>query len=324
MKITPLKSYAPPAYPTYGESKQDPRLLANLPRRWRKNPSLAPLLGTGILFHIAGSECRADEAEKDVANVKTVLPAEHEKDDALAIENARPLPAVTRVAPLLEEALAKDGRGSFGCVAISSPVFLSENEALDLIEDELGKVGIVLHDMVTVDGLEIPSGEKDDDWGMGRNNNPKEGRKLKKLAPGSYTFDLGTEDGSVVVKFLQHKDFNQWKADRFSGSSVDSYDLAWLATQMRETFAKRAEGKPVVIGLFFDPVEDSLGWGNHDGLDFSGLEDGQERYVSEQITAQTAIKDTRERAREKFRKQVAHFVEYLGREGVLKEKDGEE
>jgi len=152
MKIQPLKSYKPPVYPTMQEARRDARLLERLPKRWKKNSSLAPLIGTGLAFHLAGSGCKLFAEEKDGVEVR-VLAVENEAQAAAKNISAFP---VTRVAPILEEALANDGRGSFGCVAVSSPIFLPEHEAVELIRSELERAGLVLRTNVVLEGLNVP------------------------------------------------------------------------------------------------------------------------------------------------------------------------
>ena len=298
MKITPMVSYKKPAYPTYEESKADAGLLKNIPRRWGKNGSIASLVGTGILIHV-GAGCREATATED-ATVKIVEPVEH--DGNVVTNVVRAIPA-TRVAPMLEEALANDGRGGFGCIAVSAPVFLSENEALDLIQAELEKTGLKFHDMVKIDGLHIPDREAASkrEYSMPK----KEGTdeidweefrkfKMKPLTTGTYSFDLGTKDKSVVVQFLRKKDFDLWKDEPRGGwSSYNSFNFAELATLVSDTFKQRDDGAPVIIGLFFEPSTYPEKGG---------------------YKADDATKD---RAREKLRAQVLHFVDYLKQEGVV-------
>ncbi|MCL1856524.1 MAG: hypothetical protein FWF84_02635 [Kiritimatiellaeota bacterium] len=380
MKITPMVSYKKPAYPTYEESKANARLLNRLPQRWGKNGSIASLVGTGILIHIAGTGRGEETATQDVT-VNIIEPVERD-GSAVTRETVRAIPA-TRVAPILEEALAKDGRGGFGCVAISAPVFLSENEALDLIQSELKKAGLEMHNKVDIDGLPIPNSKgipldkliekikqdaptnpngtntyhigegmydytlsekleaaevpdgmyifrgeygsytsvkivngKARETGGGSRRFPEDSDapRLKYLAEGTYAFDLGTKDKAVVVKFLGTKDHHDWKADR-DMSTWHDYNLAWLAEQMRDAFQRRADGDPVIIGLFFQPTPYPPTH-NRDGFDLSGLEYDTRWYVQEQIASQLPA-DTNELARDKLRAQVLHFVDYLKHEGVV-------
>jgi len=355
MTIKPVKTYTPPAYPTYEESKQDAHLLERLPRRWGK--TLAPLLGTGILIQIVGTGCSQNDTQGKGVKITAVEPlGQKPKNVADAV---RAIPA-TRVAPILEDALANDGRGGFGCVAVSAPVFLSEDEAIDLIRAELEKAGLALQTGVSVDGLQVPTTSAKNQWKKMKrfeeimrkerpdllekifktkcelnekedeNKNPAEiavlrveftaleekyatlEEELKEILrdnklgfeEGSYRFDLGTKNQSVVVKFLQWEDY-----PINLGWSVIRFDLAKLATQMGDAFKARTNGNPVVIGLFFDPLTypKDFSWAKLDGLS------GEQRNVEyEKIR-----KDTEKISREKLRRQVQHFVEYLKKEGVV-------
>lgn len=311
MTIKPVKHYTPPAYPTLLEAKQDTRLLDALPRRWGKNSSIASLLGTGILIQIAGT-ARGDAAPQDKdAAIEAVAPLERERQ--AAADAVRALPA-TRVAPILEDALANDGRGAFGCVGVAAPAFLSENEALDLIQTELEKAGLNVQDLVTVDGLPIPViSSPVQEWGSIRNSGWSEHRefKVKSLEKGAYTFDLGTADKSVVVAFLNHDDFDVWRKKPSMISTIRSYDYAWLATQVSEAFKQRTDGQPVIIGLFFDPA--AYPPSIYD-FDVHGLNDDQTRFVENQLPKV----DKQALAQETLRRQVLHFVDYLKQEGVVK------
>ena len=313
MKIKPVTSYTPPAYPTYEESRQDTRLLERLPKRWQKNSSIASLIGTGFLVQ-AACVARGNEGTPATdANVEIVAPQNPNPEQQDAGQVARAVPA-TRVAPILESALANDGRGSFGCIAVSAPVFLSENEALDLIQAELEKAGLKLHDWVTLDGLAVPALKQSEEEPMGVQEamdwEERAKLRVKTLENGSYAFDFGTADKSVVVKFLARHDFDQWKADDGWYSSVTSFNFSWLATEVRKAFVQRDEGEPVVIGLFFEPSTYPL---DYDDFDLNGLTGGQKQLARRQMDNE----DTEARAREKLRAQVLHFVEYLRQEGVV-------
>ena len=289
MKIKPLKHYKNPSYPTYEESKRDARLLEHVPRRWKNGIPLASLMGSGLLLQTLCAGCKDNHEPKESVAVK--LANLFKKKNEAAADNARAIPA-TRVAPFLEEALANDGRGTFGCIAVSAPVFLSENEALDLIQGEMEKAGLRMRDMVTLDGVLVPNTFQF--WERKHELEKEIKFNLRPLKEGAYTFDLGTDDKSVMVKFLQTGDFYRWEDDAFGNSTVSWVNLPWLVTQMRETFLQRTNGAPVIIGLFFDPMPGS------DWEDFTNHKDL-----------------THENAREKLRKQVLHFMDYLKREGVV-------
>ena len=321
MKIKPLSSYDAPAYPTIGETRADARLLERRPSTMRGRGhagSVASLLGAGIFIQITGTSCGADAEPRDV-KIDIVDFADRAPGDGTnAVEKtAAKKIATTRVAPLLEEALANDGRGFFGCVATAAPVYLSEDDAMDLIKTELEKVGLKLKRSVEIDGLQIPDSSTKQKARPGNDIDLDEDEKprIKNLVEGSYTFDLGTEDKSVVVKFLSWDDFSKWKNEPSGPKfSITSYDFAWLAAQVRDSFSRRAAGEPVVIGLFFEPV---VYPGSSDEFVNQGLTMMQERFATEQFLAvQTNAQTPEELAIEKLRRQVLHFVEYLQKEGI--------
>jgi hypothetical protein len=264
------------------------------------------LLGTGLALQLVGSGC-LDTKRKNVGTKTTLAPLT--KDKEAGRQTVRAIP-VTRVAPILQEALANDGRGGFGCVAVTAPVFLSENEALDLIQAELEKAGLKLRDIVNIDGLQIPDPDRSSRFEMSGEKSSRTPR-VKKLVKGAYTFDLGTEDKSVAIKFLQHPDYDKWKADQGRWSSYESYNLAWLATQVGDAFKQRDTGAPVVIGLFFDPMV----YPREYEISTRGLNREQAQFARDQAKEDEAVAG--ERAREKLRKQVSHFVDYLKQEGVV-------
>jgi len=305
MKIKPLKTYQTPAYPTHEETRHDPGLLGHLPRRWKQNNTLGSLLGTGLMLHIIGNGCKPNNPNEDKTDGRLSLVDKNAKNKKM--DNIPTLP-VTRVAPILAEALANDGRGSFGCVAVSAPVFLSENEALDLIQGELEKAGLKLHDMVSLDGVRVPA--------PSRANSPESDdretgeQRLRQLVDGAYTFDLGTEDKSVLVKFLQGGDYYHWD-DTKAISTAYGINLAWLASEMAGVFKQRTKGAPAIIGLFFDPIvyPDK----NDDDINRIGLSPEQKRFIQAKYNLQSA----EDRGREKLQKQILHFIKYLKQEGVI-------
>ena len=301
VKIKPLKSYKPPAYPTFHESRKDARLLQKLPRRWGRSKPVATLLGTGLMIHVVGSGCRSETDGARAPGNRAQISLQKAPEDIKV--NVRAIPA-TRIAPMLEAALENDGQGAFGCIVVSAPVFLSENEAIDLIQHELEKAGLKLREMAHLDGLQVPdldAGFDKKDW--------KGELPLKKLKEGSYLFDFATEDGSVFVKYLYDKEHDFWSKEQHRGGIAWCYDFPWLAAQVAESFRQRTNGQPVIIGIFFDPMADYYGDKVRD-------ERGILRHMPEKISNPSHEKAA-ERNREKLRAQVSHFVEYLKQEGVV-------
>lgn len=233
----PLCAYKAPDYPTISDI--DRADLARPPARWARLKSVVASLGTVAMTMkaLAQDAAQVDEPKTELSPEapKTVKPA---KAEAAAAQPA------TDVCPLLPVAVAGEGRGAFGCVSINPPVMLAECEALEIIEREFAKRGIVLKDCPELDGVELPS---------------KPGKRQPVM------LDLGNEQGDIMVEFISSTDEGVWAdpSDRnvYSWSSVDEWDLREKADRARKAFAARTTGRHVSVGVLYDPtVHIPKGW----------------------------------------------------------------
>jgi hypothetical protein len=228
------------------------------------------------------------------------------------------------VAPLLDEAMKYDGRGSFGCVAVNPPTFLSEDEAIELIRTELEAAGLKLKEGVDLDHVEVPlagtagrtSADDDETDGKtitGRNTSSVEQNGSPRLAPQTFTFDLADTDRSVFIEYLSLPDHREWTGP--SRYSVTYYDFPALATKVSKSFQKVPSDKRRVFGVFFDPLART----EIPSPDISNLTEEQQHLAlleyrkalsKEQANSDNTIK-------EKLRKQVRSFVVFLNQEGII-------
>ena len=113
MKLQSVKYYQQPSYPTQDYLLVHPELLRFVPKRWQHNRVvLTALAATACLIYSSKSFA---ECEDDSTKAKSI------------------------VAPIFVHG---DGRGSYGCEVVSPPVYLSEAEAFQIIQDEAQKAGI--------------------------------------------------------------------------------------------------------------------------------------------------------------------------------------
>ena len=294
MKVRALRRYPPPSYPTARQSEGVGG------REARPVSAMSRLLGAGLLLEALLGEMA--EARGDGGAAVVQAPPSPERKAPAASGQVAGL-----VAPALADALKHDGRGAFGCVAVSPPSFLAEDEALEVIRDECAKAGMKLQGRVVVDRVLIPdfSGQNRsrewEDWRKGI----KSGKRP--LAEGKYEFDLASEGLDVFIEYLSEEDYDSWMG--MSASTGYEYDFPELQAQISKSLERRRADRQVVYGLFFDPlVRVELDSPELDGLDRRLRNLGQAEYVHARNTARAKLE---EKAKEKLRAQVRHFLEYL-------------
>ncbi|HBO43451.1 MAG TPA: hypothetical protein DD670_05880, partial [Planctomycetaceae bacterium] len=116
-----------PQYPRRGELLAD---SASRTARWGKTASGAATFFLAI--SIGGCN---DSPSTPNASQQTLT-----SQEANVLSETSP-PRVGVVAPVFEHG---EGSGSTGCIVMTPPVFLSEEEAMQIIKDELAKHGIAL------------------------------------------------------------------------------------------------------------------------------------------------------------------------------------
>ncbi len=227
MKPKPVRKYAQPRYPTRLEIAARPALLhRHQPPGWRKWPELTGAAGLFLL---------ADTARLSAADTSPKGGPNPTQTSAVAI-----------VAPIFEHG---EGRGADGCVVMTPPVFLSEEAALQVIREEMGKLGVNASET----NFMVP------------------GVETKRALAGFYFKDgqpqyiAGSEKPlvataadpkqKVAVKFVSSRNCYQLGAPA-SDSTVQSYDLKAVARSVAAEVQKQGQGK-LYFGTFYDPLAET-------------------------------------------------------------------
>ena len=109
-RVTPLRRLPPPRYPTWDLVREDPALLAReVPARWQRRSAVVAALTAAAL----GTASAARQGAS--ANRPAAVVFEH-----------------------------GEGKGSYGCVSVAPPAFLSEEEARQVVVSELSAAGVKL------------------------------------------------------------------------------------------------------------------------------------------------------------------------------------
>ena len=312
MHAAPQKRRAKPRYPTKLEVQHHPELLRHhLPATWAAHPELATAAAVLLAITLAG-------CEKAVAPPEAEKPA---KPPATEVPSQPPAP-IAKVAPVFNHG---DGRGAMGCVVVSPPAFLSEEEAWQVIDEELAKAQISLATgPVQINGVSIPhrilaTEEQEGRW-----------RTVAKEIPGAANpgiVDRADPERRIAVEFVSGEHYGE------RGGAIDQ------STGARYNFKETAEflsrqvslgaTDPILFGALYDPAARVE---REERKPIEKHEDPSESYgslnrqspkieISIPEPAQPTIQERRDRARAEskrlLRLQVQDFIKWLQAQGAI-------
>ena len=262
MRIQPVRRKSPPRYPTREYLFAHPELLAIVPERWRRNRFVLKVLGAAACL---------------------VLSIQNE---ACAQQKGRAASAA-RIAPLFPHG---EGRGSFGCLATNPPVFLSEDEARQVIQDEAKKSGIeFVADAFTVAKVTVPL--TDPYWCP-----PQVKRPGPAVQRRDVVLDGFDREHQVGYEFVSRQDFTAWeRKDPACRSTVASYDMKGIAEALRAGL--EAAAPEPRIGVFY--------------------ESGAMPAASREHSWEQRREEGRRLGANELREQVRDFIRWLKAQGVI-------
>lgn len=271
MGSKPLDDYPPPGYPTRTElGAETDGLSDHLPAPWKADGRVAGAVA--FFLAVSGASCgspqqpdgrtattpalqggtppttAAPTAGPPVVPIESPAPGPDLPPEPARTVEAGQAPAAMAVAPLFEHG---DGAGATGCVVVAPPVFLSEEEALSLIRQELERHGIELS-KTDVPFTEIQLARRRTRYERGPSG---ELTRKDEEVPGtrkSLAVDGVAPSHHVAVELVSREDYFDL-GGVISGSSVQGYDLKKVATELAERM--REQGKrQIYFGVFYDPV----------------------------------------------------------------------
>jgi len=312
-QIKPQKHHRLPKYPTMEQIAHDPELLKSLPTRWHAKPAVCAALAFTLSSGLYSCTAADNSAPSDLHCTLSPdggsvsgegLPDSDEAQGGLYV-------------PLFEYG---EGRGAFGCVSVTAPLFLSEDEAAQIIIDEADKLGVEFNrrSAPTVSNANIPEtslGNYDD---LG-------------TVKGELKTDGHSEDAAFSFEFVSRDDYLEWEAPgKGPMSTVSRYDIKDAAKRLAENNKN--------VAVFYDPMSliertDDF-YTKYDawfadfvkskGLDMTGdyyikLTD-EDRETADKKWREM-YEETREAARIRsesdLRAQVKGFIEWLKGQGVI-------
>ena len=272
MKVTAVKKYAEPGFPTHSILDEHPELLRIVPKRWRGNPVVLAALTTVCLL-IFGSRSQADRVSAD---------------------------RMSRIAPIFEYG---SGRGTFGCVATNPPVFLSEDEARQVIIEEGKKARILFSaDAPTLLKVPVPITDRYSVW-VGSDK----GEEKPKTRVLDLQLDGIDKQRKIGFEYVSSADFEEWeRKDYTMACSVYGYDYLGTAKVLREGLQQaRPRG---AYAVFYDPAA-TAPMKRYSADEFSKIDWEAEHKRLEA--------ESRRLSCEQLRKQVQDFIKWLKAQGVI-------
>jgi hypothetical protein len=291
----PVRRVAVPAYPTKLDVLAEPELLArHVPPAWLAKAEVAGALSAFLAVNTVGCT------------------------DRPIVPKARTNPRLANaaiVAPVFEHGAGQaPGRGVMGCVAVASPVFLSEEEALQVIHDELTKYGLEASQRgVLLKSVKIEGRRPTDECNWLTDQRKRDMAKV--VEP--LEVDLIDPKRKVAVEYIAATDF-----DPLGGDEPDGEMMSIRAVAKSVAACVQSQGKGVYFGAFYDPVvymkHDLIKWpsserprtgdakADREALD-RAFEDAWEK----------AEDDTRTESKRLLREQVKDFADWLKGQGVI-------
>jgi hypothetical protein len=169
--------------------------------------------------------------------------------EAEGADPAKPEPGRTIVAPIFKHG---EGRGATGCVVIAPPVFLSEEEALQIIREELIKHGIKLAGGNRASDV-VPLIENPFSQGPSRTALERRVRELK-VPPSVPEPDAEAVDQAkkIAVRFVSQETVDRLGAEETRGL-LAIYDFPKAAERVAAQLKRQGKTRRYV-GVFYDPA----------------------------------------------------------------------
>ena len=280
MKPASVQAYPPPSYPTRLEALSDPLFLERyLPPAFAANLRLRGMVALFVAVSTAGCHQNAAASPASPPEGTGIIQIPVDPSPVSSGGRAPSGPASALVAPLFEHG---DGRGATGCVMIAPPVFLSEEDAMSVVREELAAAGI----RFSGKRMPIPGAQV---------THPARGGGDRQTSS-QLVMDAVDSSNRIAVEFITVNDSASYDGGADFGS-VTSYDTKSAAKAVNS--ALQQSTSPMYFGVLYDPCE-FVEPDRSQHQDWDALE---------------AI--TKRKSLEQLRRQVKDFVAWLQKHGAV-------
>lgn len=265
MEIKPVKNIEKPKYPQKDEIDIE-EVKKSLPKRWAQSPAAKIALGTLAVVSLAGCVPYVpvgSPVPTMLMTEGTVSPKETYSQTAgvtappvvTAEVTLPPLKTYPRtegivMAPTVNVApifLHGEGRGAFGGDMASVPAFLSEDEALGIINEAASEYGLKFAAAGGPEFYGVPQP-------VTNIYKPEDKKPSDKVI--TLKADFTDSEHGVVIEFISIDDVKQWHQKTEYSSTLEQYDTQDAAEQLSEGLERAdVSGGYYTAGVLYDPCE---------------------------------------------------------------------
>lgn len=278
MEIKPIKKKKEPNYPTLEFYVKNPEMLSrNIPESWMKNKYVATSIAAFIL-------CGSPDSSGKTVTAAIEIIDKLNSDNATNESNTNMNDSI-KVAPIFAHG---DGSGSTGCVVMSPPVFISEDEARNIIFKTLAKENIHF-DTTNCPTLKFKAPPLANDC-------LKKEEKMAIKTDVEIKMDGFNADYNIGIQFMSSDDFHKFRIEDGCFSSASHYDTKTAAELLRAELKKKGI---LNAAVFYDPLP---------SIDYGKSKDWRK-----------CQKIAKEEAKELLLMQVNEFIQWIRKEKIIEQ-----
>jgi hypothetical protein len=223
---------------------------------------------------------------------------------------ATPMNASAVVAPIFKHG---EGRGSAGCVVTAPPAFLAEDEALQIIREELTAVGldpserrvalpsVIISGKVYRDSYEWVSGKETAEW-------------VDVSEP--LVLDLRDPGRRLGIVYISDSNYYRFGGALDQESTVSSWDYPSVAEEVRSRLAE--DDQDSCLAVFYDPLTPCKKELDVHTIDPKASREDQRQQVDSIFRRwHESERNAQNESKELLRKQVQDFIQWLKAQGVI-------
>lgn len=301
MKIKPVTTETKPNYPDKYNEEIRRILTTSKPTRWVGTP-LVGVLSAAVALGLGGCvDIQDDPSAFETPGLHT--PSINEPSGLIEHVLMGDVPMPTHYQfqgtyiPLFEFG---DGTGGIGCVAIVAPVFMSEEEAFEVISAAFAEAGLhITRQVGTLEDVNIPI------TNLGGRSDGQDVTDPNAIVQGSLKPDGMLTTHDLPIAFVSTTDVANWHKD-----IDDEPRISWSTFHIKQAARTLADNNAGLV-VFYDPVAGEL---NRESLWDFEREDGEsdeaynERYRTFIIEKE---KEALVESEQLLRQQVEAFISWL-------------